>query len=242
MLDTADIVREAIFREVPDRMQSIEDLHMSAKLQLRPDSLLLLSLLLVLLLNPVLDHGDWRRLVLGALIFIPVILSTVRLSQIRVRMWPAVLLMLGAIVFTIASDTFANRVLHGIRWGFLAAFFALTAARLFSYLHNSRSISLAELNTAVSIYLLLGATWAALYGVIENLHPGSFQLGGHVTDRQSDLIYFSLVTLTTIGYGDIVPLTGEARMLAALEGVIGVLYIAITVAILVSGFRRTSSD
>jgi hypothetical protein len=45
---------------------------------------------------------------------------------------------------------------------------------------------------------------AALYGVIENLHPGSFQLGGHVTDRPSDVIYFSLVTLTTIGYGDIV--------------------------------------
>jgi len=215
---------------------------MSAKLQLRPDLLLLLSLLLVILLNPVLDHGDWRRLLLGALVFIPVILSTVRLSQIRVRVWPAVLLMLGALVFAVASNIFANRVLSGIHWGFLAAFFALTAVRLFSYLHNSRSISLAELNTAVSIYLLLGATWAALYGVIENLHPGSFQLGGHVTDRQSDLIYFSLVTLTTIGYGDIVPLTGEARMLAALEGVTGVLYIAITVAILVSGYRRTSSD
>ena len=215
---------------------------MSAKLQLRPDLLLLLSLLLVILLNPVLDHGDWRRLVLGALVFIPVILSTVRLSQIRVRMWPAVLLMLGAIVFTIASDTFANRVLHGIRWGFLAAFFALTAVTLFSHLQNSRSVGRADLYTAASIYLLLAATWAALYGVIENVHPGSFQLGGHVTDRQSDLIYFSLVTLTTVGYGDIVPLTGEARMVAALEGVTGVLYIAITVAILVSGYRRTSSD
>jgi hypothetical protein len=215
---------------------------MSAKLQLRPDRLLLLSLLLVILLNPVLDHGDWRRLLLSALVFIPVILSTVRLSQIRVRIWPAVLLMLGTLVFAVASNIFANRVLSGIHWGFLAAFFALTAARLFSYLHNSRSISLAELNTAVSIYLLLGATWAALYGAMEALHPGSFQLGTQSTDRQSDLLYFSLVTLSTIGYGDIVPLTGEARMLAALEGVIGVLYIAITVAILVSGYRRGSSD
>jgi hypothetical protein len=225
-----------------DRMRSIEDLHMSAKPQFRPDSFLLLSLLLVILLNPVLDHGDWRRLVLGALMFIPVTLSTVRLSQIKVRMWPVVLLMLGVVVFTVASNTFANRVLDGIHWGFLAAFFALTAARLFSYLHNSRSVSRADLYTAVSIYLLLGATWAALYGVMDALHPGSFQLGGHLTNRQSDLIYFSLVTLSTIGYGDIVPLTGEARMLAALEGVIGVLYMAITVAILVSGYRRGSSD
>src|SRR6516225_12326385 len=169
---------KAIFRQVPDRMQCTEDLHMSAKLQLRPDLLLLLSLLLVILLNPVLDHGDWRRLLLGALVFIPVILSTVRLSQIRVRVWPAVLLMLGALVFAVASNTFANRVLDGIHWGFLAAFFALTAVRLFSHLHNSRSVSRADLYTAVSIYLLLGATWAALYSVMEALHPGSFQLGG----------------------------------------------------------------
>ena len=215
---------------------------MSAKLQLRPDRLLLLSLLLVILLNPVLDHGDWRRLLLGALVFIPVILSTVRLSQIRVRIWPAALLMLGTLVFTVASNIFANRVLSGIHWGFLAAFFALTAARLFSYLHKSRSISQADLNTAVSIYFLLAYTWAALYGAMANLYPGSFQLGTNSVDRQSDLIYFSLVTLSTVGYGDIVPLTGEARMLAALEGVTGVLYIAITVAILVSGYRRTSSD
>jgi hypothetical protein len=77
-------------------------------------------------------------------------------------MWPVVLLMLGVVVFTIASDIFANRVLHGIRWGFVAAFFAVTAARLFSDLQNSRSVSRADLYTAVSIYLLLGATWAAL--------------------------------------------------------------------------------
>ena len=97
----------------------------------------------------------------------------------------------------------------------------------------------AHLYTAVCIYLLLAYTWAALYAVMVNLYPGSFQLG---TDRQSDLLYFSLVTLTTVGYGDVLPLSGEARMLAALEAVTGVLYIAITVAILVSGYRRTSSD
>ena len=150
--------------------------------------------------------------------------------------------MLGAIVFSVARDIFANPVLSGIHWGFLAAFFAFTAARLFSYLKNSPSVSEAHLYTAVSIYLLLAYTWAALYGAMVNLYPGSFQLGTNSTDRQSDLIYFSLVTLSTVGYGDIVPLTGEARMVAALEGVTGVLYIAITVAILVSGYRRTSSE
>jgi Ion channel len=77
---------------------------------------------------------------------------------------------------------------------------------------------------------------------IDAFSPGSIQIGSHPADRQTDLLYFSLITLSTIGYGDIVPLSGEARILAALEGVTGVLYIAITVALLVGRFRSELAD
>lgn len=214
---------------------------MPAKLP-RPDLSLLLSLLLAILLNPVMDHSDWRRLVLAALTFIPVILSTVRLSQIRVRVWPSVLLMLGGLIFLLASNIFRSQALDGIRWAFLAAFFALAAVGLFSYIRNSRLITLAHLLTAINIYLLLGMLWASIYCAMAAFYPGSIQLGGHPTDRQSELLYFSLTTVSTLGYGDVVPVSGEARLLAALEGVTGVLYIAITVAILVSRFGRELSD
>ena len=136
---------------------------MQAKLHSRPDLLLLLSLLLVILLNPAMDHSDWRRPVLAALTFIPVVLSTVRLWQIRVWMWPSALLMLGGLIFLLAGNIFRSQALDGIRWGFLAAFFALAAVGLFSYLRNSRLITLAHLFTAVDIYLLLGMLWAAIY-------------------------------------------------------------------------------
>jgi hypothetical protein len=65
-----------------------------------------------------------------------------------------------------------------------------------------------------------------------------------MADRSTELLYFSLVTLSTIGYGDVVPLYPEVRILAALEGVTGVLYIAITVALLVSAYKQpgTSSE
>ena len=63
-----------------------------------------------------------------------------------------------------------------------------------------------------------------------------------IADRQSELLYFSLVTLSTVGYGDIVPLNGEVRMLAALEGVAGVLYVAITVALLVSAYKERTQE
>jgi hypothetical protein len=215
---------------------------MQVKLHSRPDLLLLLSLLLVILLNPIMDHSDWRRVALAALTFTPVILSAVILWQIRVWVWQSILLMSGGLIFLVASNVFGSRALDGIRWGFLAAFFALAAVGLFSYLRNSRLITQAHLFTAINIYLLLGMLWAAIYCAMDAFCPGSIQLGSHPTDRQSELLYFSLITLSTIGYGDAVPVSGETRMLAALEGVTGVLYIAITVAILVSRFGRELSD
>lgn len=210
---------------------------MHTKLQSRPDLFLLLSLLLAILLTPVLDRDGWRRLVLAGVTFIPVILSTVRLSQIKSRVWPLVSLMLLNMAFVVAGNTFRSRALTGIRWALLAAFFALTAVGLFSYLRSSRIVTQAHLYTAVNIYLLLGLLWATLYLALDAFDPGSIQFGGHPAERETNLLYFSLVTLSTIGYGDVVPLSGESRILAALEGVTGVLYIAITVALLVSRFR-----
>ena len=213
---------------------------MQAKLQSRPDLLLLLSLLLAILLTPMLDHGNWSRLVLAAVTFIPVVLSIVRLSQIKMWVWPSVLLALGNAVFVVAGNTFPSPTLTGIRWAFLAAFFGLTATGLFSYLRNSRSVAQAELYTAVNIYLLLGLLWAAIYLAIDSFSPGSIQMRSAPAGRDTELLYFSLITLTTVGYGDIVPLSGMARILTALEGVTGVLYIATTVAVLVGRFRNES--
>src|ERR1700751_2350918 len=81
-----------------------------------------------------------------------------------------------------------------------------------------------------------------IYLAIDAFYPGSIQVGSHPVDRQTEFLYFSLVTLSTIGYGDIVPLTRGVRILAALEGVTGVLYIAATVALLVSRFRQEPAD
>jgi len=149
---------------------------MQAKFQGRPDLLLLLSLLLAILLTPVLDHDGWRRLVLAAVTFIPVVLSTVRLAQIKLWVWRSVLLALGNAIFVVAGNTFRSRALTGIRWAFLAAFFALTAASLFSYLRNPPIVTQAHLYTAVNIYLLLGLVWTTLYLAIYAFDPGSIQL------------------------------------------------------------------
>jgi hypothetical protein len=211
---------------------------LTAKLQSRPDLLLLLSLLLAVLLTPALNRVSWSRLILAAVTFVPIVLSVIRLSQIKRWVWPSVLLALANVIFVVAGNTFPSPTLTGIRWASLAAFFALTAAGLFSYLRNSRTVAQAELYTAVNIYLLLGLLWATIYLAIDAFSPGSIRMGGDPADRQTELLYFSLITLSTVGYGDIVPLGGAARIVTALEGVTGVLYIATTVALLVSRFRN----
>jgi Ion channel len=89
---------------------------------------------------------------------------------------------------------------------------------------------------AVAAYLLLGLNWAEAYRLVDVLVPGSFHglvwaPGGH---NLSSFVYFSLSTLTTAGYGDIVPLTLPARSLANMESLAGQLFPAILIARLVS--------
>jgi Ion channel len=211
---------------------------MRDRVQLLPDLLLLLSLLLVILMYPALDHGQIRRFVLGVLTFIPVLLATIRLSKSKRWVWPSILLMVAISIFGVASDFYSNAAIAGAKWGLLAAFFGLTVAGLFPYLKNALYVTNAHLYTAVSIYLLLGMLWFAIYCLIDVYFPGAILLRAVGTGRQSELLYFSLVTLSTIGYGDIVPLNGEVRMLVALEGITGVLYIAISVAVLVSAYKQ----
>ena len=207
--------------------------------RIRPDLLLLLSLLLMILLHPILDHGTVRRFLMELLIFVPVVLANLRLSQIKTRVWPTVLLMLSAMIVAVLGSFSKSPVLTTTKWALLAVFFAVTVVGLFGFLRHAREVTETHLYTAVSIYLLLGLLWFSVYCAIDTYYPGSVLQGGSVlTNREDQLLYFSLITLSTIGYGDIVPVDPEVRMLAALEGLIGVLYIAITVAILVSAYRQ----
>ncbi len=91
---------------------------------------------------------------------------------------------------------------------------------------------------AVCVYLLLGVIWAVAYTILEMVSPGSF--GGFVPLQgrgwDNEWLYFSFVTMTTLGYGDLLPLSATARALAYMQAVFGQLYVAILVAGLVSAY------
>jgi len=86
----------------------------------------------------------------------------------------------------------------------------------------------------IAAYLLLGVIWAQAFGLVELLRPGAFSGPVDVTGGPRPWLYLSFMTLTTVGYGDILPVHPAARSLAMLEAVTGPLYVAILLARLVS--------
>ncbi len=105
-------------------------------------------------------------------------------------------------------------------------------------------ISANRLVGAVCIYLLLGVIWAVAYTVLNLISPGSFQGFSPLEDQSwdSEWLYFSFVTMTTLGYGDISPVSATARALAYMQAVFGQFYIAILVAGLVSAYISRRQD
>ena len=126
-------------------------------------------------------------------------------------------------------------------WRILTTYFALipflgtVILVLVQYIFMAKTVTRDVLYAAISIYLLLGAIFVPIYGFVETLWPGSF-IDGAMPDRSvtwQQFIYYSYVTLTTMGYGDMLPISWWARSIASMEAVIGVLYLAIMMARLV---------
>jgi voltage-gated potassium channel len=101
-----------------------------------------------------------------------------------------------------------------------------------------KEISANRLIGAISVYLMLGVLWATAYTVTELAAPGSFNglTAEHGGAWNSGWLYFSFVTMTTLGYGDLLPVSAVARLLAYMQAVLGQFYIAILVAGLVSAY------
>jgi hypothetical protein len=109
--------------------------------------------------------------------------------------------------------------------------FALaTLARVFA----AGPVTSHRLVGAVVAYLLVGVTWAHAYGLIEALRQGSFRAADGSSEAYPRFLYYSFVTLTTVGYGDITPVSSAARALSNIESLVGILFPAILIGRLLS--------
>ncbi|MEM8676805.1 MAG: potassium channel family protein [Cyanobacteria bacterium P01_G01_bin.67] len=105
----------------------------------------------------------------------------------------------------------------------------------------SQQITIDTIRGGICVYLLIGFVWALLYGIVASLDSNAFSQSIVEIDSYGRAIYFSFTTLTTLGYGDIIPVSPLAKMLTNLEAIIGQLYPAIFIAILVGGYISQKS-
>lgn len=118
-------------------------------------------------------------------------------------------------------------------------FLALVIYSITGYLFTSRQVDFNMISASLCCYLLLGVLWANLYSLVAWMIPGSFDVArvigsaesmhfgsGHTTNP----VYYSFVTLTTLGYGDIAPAKPAAQMLSVMEALTGQLYLVVIVA------------
>lgn len=158
---------------------------------------------------------------------------------------------LMALVLGVAGMLFAaNQWLAfftGLQWAAVLAdvlgglFFSLVAWALLSRLLTEPEVHVDTIVGAVSVYLLAGFAFAFLHSATAQLSPSAYAAvlyeGRPVIEQRGgeffELLYFSLVTLTTLGFGDLVPVHPTARVLSAIEVIFGQIYLTVLVARLV---------
>jgi voltage-gated potassium channel Kch len=121
-------------------------------------------------------------------------------------------------------------------------FVVLVTVAILGHIFRQEDINADIIAGAIVAYLLMALMWALLYDVLEAARPGSFQFPQGTTYLGREVFtYFSFATITTVGYGDIVPVTLAARAFANLEAVVGQLYLVILVSWLVGMYVSARS-
>ncbi|TET55229.1 MAG: two pore domain potassium channel family protein [Anaerolineales bacterium] len=207
----------------------------SAQRQLAGGFLPLLALLVLLfILAFLIDEWTEGRVALS-LLFFTVMVTAVKLSVRRRRI---VLLVLAAAALSwaavVADDIFDVLEIGAAGRIVVLALLAFAIVTVLGRVVADERVTLNTVYGAVCVYFLLVLFWALIFILIEHVESGSFSGIGGAGEEVSDFLYLSMVTQTTLGYGDITPVSGLPRSLAALEAFFGQVFLVGTVARLVA--------
>jgi len=123
-------------------------------------------------------------------------------------------------------------------------FFIFVITHLILFILRAPRVDANVLCAGLSGYLLLGLLWVPAYVIAAKLNPGAFNFasgpGARATMNGFNSFYFSFITLCTVGYGDITPASKGARMLAVMEAIAGLFYVAVFISRLVAVYSSTS--
>lgn len=203
----------------------------------------IVSFLLLVVVNPYIE-GFTRISFFSDIFFASILISLAySVSHEKSMTVLAVLLALPAVVPLALKNMVKSPgvVLTGNIFGIL--FIGFTILLILSFIARQKEVTTDVLHAAIVVYLLMGMMWSLIYRVVEAFEPGSFKgAAGEIAGRSPEFIYYSFVTLTTLGYGDITPVTSKAYAFTILEAVVGQIYLVVQVAWLVGMFTARSLD
>jgi voltage-gated potassium channel len=184
------------------------------------------------------DRGrDQNALVDIAGIAIP--LSSIMVATSRKRERRAALVLGGlAVVFNGSALSGLRPYLLDIGPGLSVVFSAFTTWVLMAGVARSRQVTGDVLAGALAAYIMAGLAFGVAFAVIEIRVPGAFVIAGGLRASFPDLVYFSFITMLTIGYGDVAPVAPMARAVVIVEGLFGIVFTTIVMASLVAGYLR----
>jgi hypothetical protein len=195
---------------------------------------LLIFIMAILIVGPLFDEFVQLRILMDILWSAVFVSAIYAVSHKKRHIVIAVLLalpMLGAIW---SRHLVGHHTLQVVGYMCGVAFILFAIVQMLIFIYSHKEVTRDLIIGAAVVYLLMAIMWTFVFIVVETLHPGSFNLPDiqDIPDT-GHFLYFSFVTLTTLGYGDITPLTRLARSLSTLEAVIGQLYLVVQVAWLV---------
>jgi hypothetical protein len=206
---------------------------------------LLIALALLLFFFPFVEEVKGGDLIVSLLLSLVLLSAVLAVSDRKGVLLIALVLAIPAIAGRWINHFWPDVVRPAV---FLTAALVLTAfvvANLLRFVWRAPSVNTEVLCASISAYLMLGLMWTMAYWLVDQLTPGAFSFNTSTGTRSMNGFtgfYFSFITLSTVGYGDITPVSRIARWLAAMEAVTGLLYVAVLIARLVSLYSTPKSN
>jgi len=204
---------------------------------------LLISLLFLCFVSPLIPRSVSRFLTIDILMLLILLSGIYAASENKAVFVISLVLALAGFGSSVFNYFLMSATLQLLSFCLYLLFSILMAIVILSHIVKAKMVTSDTIYGSICVYLLIGIIWLELFSIVEMIQPGSFLSGGeHVINVAgayqsrsgfNNLLYFSFVSLTTLGYGDIIPVSPHAKALSSLEAVTGQLYIAVLIARLV---------
>jgi hypothetical protein len=203
---------------------------------------LIVFLVALIVLGPFIEGFIGLRLFMEVFFSIIFIATIYAASQNRLHIIIATILLIPAILAVWTPDIPIHNTVTTIGYICGLIVFGFAVISILNYIFTQETVTRQTISAAVSVYLLMALMWTFIYRLLENLYPGSFAVAhDQLLGAENIYLYFSLVTITTLGYGDITPVRSQAVALSVLEAITGQIYLVVVVAWFVGLFVSKKS-